>query len=286
MRDFGGFGGFDDLFGGGFGGGGGATRRATARQGRNLQATVQLDLREVATGTTKKLRIRHNVRCTTCNGSGSRGGSTSVCRECNGQGRVQRVARSILGNMMTVTDCPSCQGEGRVVVDACGDCSGEGLEVREETFSVTIPAGVSTGNIIPLRGQGDAGPRGGPAGDVYVVIDEKEDPVFQRIGDDIITDVFVSYPQATLGDRIEVPTLDGKAVLKIPSGTQSHRIFRMRGKGIGRLHDRGHGDQLVRVIVHTPDKLSSREKELLEQLRDAKSQDVPSPRKGQYGVED
>jgi molecular chaperone DnaJ len=185
MRDFGGFGGLDDLFG--FGGGGGGTRRATARQGRNLQATVQLDLREVASGTTKKLRIRHNVRCTACSGSGSRGGSASVCRECGGRGRVQRMARSILGNMMTVTDCPACHGEGRVVVDACGDCDGEGLQVREETFSVTIPAGVSTGNIIPLRGQGDAGPRGGPAGDVYVVIDEKDDPIFQRIGDDIVT---------------------------------------------------------------------------------------------------
>jgi molecular chaperone DnaJ len=284
MRDFGGFGGLDDLFG--FGGGGGGTRRATARQGRNLQATVQLDLREVASGTTKKLRIRHNVRCTACSGSGSRGGSASVCRECGGRGRVQRMARSILGNMMTVTDCPACHGEGRVVVDACGDCDGEGLQVREETFSVTIPAGVSTGNIIPLRGQGDAGPRGGPAGDVYVVIDEKDDPIFQRIGDDIVTDVFVTYPQASLGARIEVPTLDGKAMLKIPDGTRSHRIFRMRDKGIGRLHGRGRGDQLVRIIVHTPQSLTKREKELLEQLQEAQGDNVPPPRKGNYGVDE
>ena len=283
MRDFGGFGGLDDLFG--FGGGSG-TRRATARQGRNLQATVQLDLREVASGTTKKLRIRHSVRCTKCSGSGSRSGSASVCRECNGQGRVQRVARSILGNMMTVTECPACQGEGRTVTDACNDCHGEGLELREETFSVTIPAGVSTGNIIPLRGQGDAGPRGGPAGDIYVVIDEKEDPIFQRVGDDIITDVFVTYPQATLGDKIEVPTLDGKAMLKIPAATQSHRIFRMRDKGIGRLHGRGRGDQLVRVIVHTPDSPSKREAELLEELQKLQRGKVPAARKGQYGVEE
>lgn len=284
MRDFGGFGGLDDLFG--FGGGGGGTRRATARQGRNLQATVQLDLREVAAGTTKKLRIRHNVRCTACSGSGSRGGSTTVCRECGGRGRVQRVARSILGNMMTVTDCPACEGEGRIVVDACGECGGEGLEMREETFSVTIPAGVSTGNIIPLRGQGDAGPRGGPAGDVYVVIDEKDDPVFQRIGDDIITDVFVTYPQATLGARVEVPTLDGKAMLKIPAGTRSHRIFRMRDKGIGRLHGRGRGDQLVRIIVHVPQSLSKRQKELLQKLQETQGDDLPPPRKGDYGVDE
>lgn len=284
MRDFGGFGGLDDIFGFG-GGGGGGTRHATARQGRNLQATVQLDLREIATGTTKKLRIRHNVHCTRCNGTGSRGGATSVCRDCGGQGRVQRVARSILGNMMTVTDCPSCHGEGRIIVDRCEGCDGEGLEVSEETFSVTIPAGVSTGNIIPLRGQGDAGPRGGPAGDVYVVIDETEDPIFQRVGDDIITDVFVTYPQATLGARIEVPTLDGKAMLKIPGGTQSHRIFRMREKGLGRLHGRGTGDQLVRVIVHTPKSPSKQEKELLEQLQQLQGDKVPPARKGDYGVE-
>ena len=279
MRDFGGFGGLDDLFGLG----GGGRRRATARQGRNLQATVQLGLREVADGTTKKLRIRHSVRCTTCSGSGSRGGAPAMCRECGGQGRVQRVQRSILGNMMTVAECPACHGEGRVVVDLCPDCDGEGLEVRDETFSVTIPAGVSTGNIIPLRGQGDAGPRGGPAGDVYVVIDEKEDPVFVRTGDDIITDVFVTYPQAALGARIEVPTLEGKAMLKIPPGTQSHRVFRMREKGLGRLHGRGRGDQLVRVIVHTPKSLSKSEKELLQQLLEVQGEDVPPPRKGDYG---
>jgi len=282
MRDFGGFGGgFEDLFG--FGGGQEPQR---SRQGRNLQAHVRLSLQEVALGTTKKLKLRHQVRCRACGGSGARdGASPSVCRQCGGRGQVQRVARSILGNMLTVTDCPGCNGEGRIVVDACPKCGGEGLENTEETFSVRVPAGVSTGNYIPLRGQGDAGPRGGPPGDVFVVIEELEDPVFQRLGDDIVTDVFVTYPQAALGASVEVPTLDGKAVLKIPPGTQSHRIFRMREKGIGRLHRSGRGDQLVRVIVHTPDALSKRERQLLQELLELQDGNVPPPRKGNYGVE-
>jgi molecular chaperone DnaJ len=239
----------------------------------------------VALGTTKKLRIRHKVRCQSCGGSGARGGgAASVCRECGGRGQVQRVARSILGSMVTVSECPACDGEGRVIVDACAKCGGQGVEAAEETFSVRVPAGVSTGNYIPLRGQGDAGPRGGPPGDVFVVIEELEDPVFQRLGDDVITDVFITYPQAALGASVEVPTLDGKAVLKIPPGTQSHRIFRMREKGLGRLHGSGRGDQLVRVIVHTPESFSRREKQLLQELLELQDGNVPPPRKGKYGA--
>ena len=282
MRNFGGFGtAFEDLFE--FGGG--QVRRG-ARQGRNLQAHVQLGLQEIATGTTKKLRIRHRVRCSTCGGSGTRAGSTpSTCRQCGGRGQVQRVTRSFLGNMMTVTECSACGGSGQTITDPCTQCGGEGLESSEETFSVRVPAGVATGNYIPLRGQGDAGPNGGPAGDIYVVIDEKEDPVFQRVGDDIITDIFVAYPQAALGAKIEVPTLEGKAVLTIPAGTQSHRIFRLRDKGIGHLHGSGRGDQLVRVIVHTPEKVGKDERRLLEQLQELQSPNLPPPRKGNYGVE-
>jgi molecular chaperone DnaJ len=287
MRNFGGFGSaFEDFFDFGRGGGGGVSAGRSVRQGRNLQAHVRLTLQEVAQGTTKKLRIRHKVRCSTCGGSGARSGaSASTCRDCGGRGQVQRVMRSILGNMMTVTECPTCHGEGKIVTDPCSSCHGEGVELKEETFSVRIPAGVSTGNYIPLRGQGDAGPRGGPPGDVYVVIDEQEDPVFQRIGDDVITDVFITYPQAILGDKIEVPTLDGKALLTIPAGTQSHRIFRMRDKGIGHLHGSRHGDQLVRVIVHTQEKPTKEERRLLEELRQLQGTDVPPPRKGKYGVE-
>ena len=283
MRDFGGFGeAFGDLFGGGMRAGGGRMRQV---QGQNLQVRIDLTLQEVAEGTSKTLRVRHKVHCKTCRGTGSKSGQRQACRECNGLGQVQRVSQSFFGRMMTVTDCPACGGEGQVVQDPCPDCHGEGLEIAEETLTVKVPAGVSTGNIIPLRGRGDAGPRGGPAGDLYVLVREEEHPIFQRVGDDIVTDVFVSYAQAVLGDRIEVPTLDGKALLRIPPGTQSHRILRMRGKGLGRLHGQGRGDQLVRIVVHVPEHPSRDEKRILEQLR-ATPPELPAPRKGQYHVED
>jgi molecular chaperone DnaJ len=156
----------------------------------------------------------------------------------------------------------------------------------EETVSVKVPAGVTSGNYIPMRGLGDAGRRGGPSGDLYVVIEEQEDEIFQRVGDDIITDVHITYSQAVLGTRLEVPTLNGKAALKIPAGTQSHRIFRMRAKGLGRLNGGGVGDELVRVVVHTPESPSHRERELLEKLQEAQDGKLPPPRKGNYGLDE
>lgn len=284
MRDFG-FGGdpFGDMFGGGF-----QTRSARGRQqqGQNLQLRLRLSLHEVAEGTSKTLRVRHKIHCQTCNGSGSRTGTRQTCRECGGRGQVQRVAQSFLGRVMTVTDCPGCAGEGEIVGDPCAACGGEGLEIKEETLTVKVPAGVATGNIIQLRGQGDAGPRRGPNGDLFVLIEEEEDPVFQRVGDDIVTDVYVSFPQAALGDRVEVPTLDGKAMLRIPPGSQSHRVLRMRGKGIGRLHGTGRGDELVRIIVHVPENPTREEKRLIEELRNVKQSPVPPPHKGRYTVEE
>jgi molecular chaperone DnaJ len=283
MRDFGGFGGFEDLFGGG------ARRgRAGAREpGQNLQVKLQLGLAEIATGTTKKLRVRRRVACSACGGGGSKPGSgPSLCRECGGRGQVQRVAQSFFGRMMTVTECPACRGEGRIVLDPCGDCRGEGVQPADETVTVKVPAGVSSGNYIPLRGLGDAGRRGGPSGDLFVVIEETEDELFERIGDDVITDVFVTAAQAALGARIEVPTLGGRAALKIPAGTHSHRILRMKGKGLGRLNGGGRGDQLVRIVVHTPEEPSGRERQLLEELHELQQPRLPPPRKGHYGLEE
>jgi molecular chaperone DnaJ len=173
-----------------------------------------------------------------------------------------------------------------VLRDPCGDCHGEGVQPGDETVTVKVPAGVASGNYIPLRGMGDAARRGGPAGDLLVLIEEEDDPLFQRLGDDILVDVFVSVPDATLGARIEVPTLAGKAALKVPAGTASHSILRMKGKGLGRLQGSGHGDQLVRVIVHTPEPDSKRERELLEELRRVQDGKLPPPRKGRYGLED
>jgi molecular chaperone DnaJ len=149
-----------------------------------------------------------------------------------------------------------------------------------------VPAGVASGNYIPLRGMGDAGPRGGPSGDIFVVIEEMEDELFQRLGDDIITDVFVTYSQAILGSKIEVPTLNGKAALKIPAGTPSHSILRMRGKGLGRLNGGGRGDQLVRIVVHAPQSPSARERKILEELHTLQEGELPPPRRGHYGLEE
>jgi molecular chaperone DnaJ len=281
MRDFGGFGGFEDLFGGGRRG------RAGHESGQNLQVRLSLTLAEISLGTSKKIRVRRRLPCASCSGSGARAGAApNVCRECGGRGQVQRVAQSFFGRMMTVTECPACRGEGRVIVDPCPDCRGEGVQSAEETIPVKVPAGVANGNYIPLRGLGDAGRRGGPSGDIFVVIEEQEDELFQRLGDDIITDVFVTYSQAVLGAKIEVPTLNGKAALKIPAGTQSHRILRMRGKGLGRLHGGGRGDQLVRIVVHTPEAPSSPERKLLEELHELDEKHLPPPRKGNYGLEE
>lgn len=281
MRDFGGFGGFEDLLGGRRGRSGGR------EVGQNLQARLALQLSEIATGTTKKLRIRRRIACNACSGRGTAAGSApETCRDCGGRGQVQRVVQSFLGRMMTVTDCPTCGGEGRLVVHRCDKCSGEGLEVAEETVSVQVPAGVANGNYIPMQGLGNAGRRGGASGDLFVVIEEEPDDLFQRLGDDIITDVFISHADAVLGAKIEVPTLNGKAALRIPPGTQSHRIFRMRGKGLGRLERGGRGDQLVRIVVHTPETASADERDLLEKLRALQEGRLPPPHKGNYGLEE
>jgi molecular chaperone DnaJ len=276
MRDFGGF---EDLFGGG------RRRRAGGREpGRNLQVRLALSLAEIAAGTTKKLRVRRQGPCPTCNGSGARAGaSAAACGECGGRGQVQRVVSSFFGRMMTVADCPACNGEGQVLREPCPDCRGDGLKPREETVSVQVPAGVANGNYLPLRGLGDAGRRGGPSGDLLVLIEEEDDPLFQRLGDDILVDVHVTPADAALGIKVEVPTLAGKSALRIPPGTQSHTILRMRGKGLGRLSGGGTGDQLVRVLVHTPEPRSGRERELLEELRRLQAERLPPPRKGRYG---
>jgi len=279
MRDFG-MGGFD--FGGGAGGG-----RGARDVGANLQIKLVLTLPEVAGGAQKKLRVRRRVACSVCAGSGAQAGSQpETCRECGGRGQVQRVVQSFLGRMVTVTDCPVCNGEGRVVRDRCSDCRGEGTQPSEETVQVRIPAGVTAGQYVKMRGMGDAGRRGGPPGDLLVLIDEEPHDLFTRAGDDIVLDYFVTPADLALGAKIEVPTLAGKSALKVPAGTQSHAILRMRGKGLGRLNGHGHGDQLVRVIVHTPESPSGREKDLLEELRSLQQAKLPPPRRSDLPFEE
>ena len=282
MREFGlgGFGGFE--FGGGAGGGG--RGRET---GANVQVALQLTLAEIAVGVTKKLEVKRRVTCDTCAGSGARAGSApETCGECGGRGQVQRVVQSFLGRMVTVSECPACDGAGRIVRERCDACRGDGTQVAQQSVQVRVPAGVGGGHYVQLRGMGHAGRRGAPAGDLLALIEEEDDPIFQRLGDDVVTDVFITAADAALGARIEVPTLQGKSAVKIPAGTQSHTILRLRGKGLGRLHGGGQGDQLVRVVVHVPESPSKREKELLEELRQLQQPRLPTPRKGRYGVEE
>ncbi len=277
MRDFGGFG-FEDLFGGG--GGGGRGRRGADARGRDLQVRLKLSLEEVAKGVEKTLKINLDQPCPDCGGAGTRNGKTSACPECHGTGQVRNVQRSIFGQFVSVGACGRCQGAGQVIEDPCPTCHGEGRVRKERKVKVKIPAGVSTGNYLTLRGQGNAGQRGGPAGDLIVLIEVEEHPDFERHGDDILYDLPISFSQAALGAEVEVPTLDGRARLTIPAGTQTGKILRMRGKGVPHLNSSGRGDQLVRVTVWTPTRLSVRERELLEELATVESQSPPAAGRG------
>jgi molecular chaperone DnaJ len=269
---------FGDIFGGGFGGsifdevfGGTRTRRRstshTGTPGSDLRVTLRLRLEEIATGVEKKIKVKRLKRCDTCGGSGARPGSgRETCPHCNGSGELRQVSRSMFGQFVNITTCPTCGGEGRVIRQPCTTCGGEGRTHGETTVKVNVPAGVAEGNYIPLQGQGNAGRRGGPAGDLIVEIQEEPHPYFTRNGDDIIYDLLISFPLAALGGEVEIPTLTSKAKLTIDPGTPAGRMLRMRDRGIPHLNGHGRGDQLVRINIWVPQRLNSREKELLREL--------------------
>ncbi|MDZ7318111.1 MAG: molecular chaperone DnaJ [candidate division KSB1 bacterium] len=264
--------GFEDFFGGGA-----RSRGSRARtRGSDLQLRLELTYEEIATGVTKKIKLKRYEKCDVCGGNGLKKGSTPVtCSLCHGTGEIRQASRTIFGQFINVTTCSQCHGEGKTIKDACHACAGEGRLKTDATLTVNIPAGVATGNYLTLRGEGHAGPRGGPAGDAIVVIEEKEHPYFERHGDDILYDLYLSFSQVALGDEVEVPTLNGRASLTIVPGTQSGKILRMRGKGIPHLNHSGKGDQLVRVLVWTPTKLTEKEKKLFREL--AQSEAVRPP---------
>jgi molecular chaperone DnaJ len=263
MRDFGGFAGFGDMFGGRGGPG--------PRTGGDLKVTVPLTLEEVATGVEKQFTAKVLDPCGGCSGTGSEGGKApGRCPTCNGAVEVRRAQRSFFGQFVSVAPCPACAGEGTVITTPCRVCKGEGRTRTEKTVNVRIPAGVATGQYMTLRGQGNAGARGGPRGDILVVFEVEDDPRFERDGEDLYTEVPVSYPQLVLGDELEVPSVLGQLSLKIPPGTQSGHVFHLRGRGLPRVNAAGVGDLHVRVQLVTPEPgdLTSEEKRLLEQLRD------------------
>jgi len=257
--------GFGDIFEAFFGGST-ATRQAPQR-GASLEYRLTLDLEEAAFGCEKEVEVVRTEVCADCSGTGSRPGVPPVrCPNCNGSGQVRRVQSSIFGRFTNVATCPQCQGEGQLITDPCPRCRGSGRERRRRTLSVAIPAGVSHGTRLRLRGEGDAGTRGGPAGDVFVDILVRPHERFVRDGDDILCQVAVNFAQAALGAEISVPTLDGEARLKVPAGTQSGTVLRLKGKGVPHLSRGGRGDQLVTVLVETPQKLSREQRRLLEEL--------------------
>ncbi len=284
--DFSHAGDFQDIFEGFFGGGGGGRRRSRGGpsgppKGRDLKIKVSLTLEEIAEGAEKKIALTRFQRCGTCEGTGAASGSArETCRTCGGQGQVQQVAQTLFGQSMTVTACPTCDGEGQNVANPCTECDGDGRERGQTTLSVRIPAGVQEGNYIPLRGQGEVGPRGGPPGDALVFIEEQEHEYFTRDGNHVIYQLPLGFGQAALGAEIKVPILAGSAALKIPSGTQSGRVFRMSGKGIPDVNGRGGGDQLVQVILWTPEDLSRRERELFTELAQLEEERVAAGGEG------
>ncbi|HYM21225.1 MAG TPA: molecular chaperone DnaJ [Candidatus Kapabacteria bacterium] len=266
---------FSDIFGGMSGGsifdqffgGGGMRTQSGPERGSDIQIRLPLTLEEIAVGVEKTIKVRHFRKCSTCSGSGAKAGTTvQTCGTCGGSGQVRQVRSMGFGQFVNVGPCPTCNGSGTIIKEKCPVCVGEGRVQEESTLKVKIPAGVSDGNYLTLSSQGHAGRRGGPAGDAIVVIEELEHDIFVRDGDDVILDLDITFPQAALGAEVEVPTLSGRALLKVQGGIRSGTILRMREKGIQHLNRSGKGDQLVRVHIVTPTKITKTERELIEKL--------------------
>jgi len=262
---------FGDIFGGGGAQQrGGGARRSAGVPGNDMKMTIKLTLEEIAFGVEKKLKVKKYIKCDECRGTGAETDEDFMtCSTCSGTGEFRQVSRTMFGSFVNVQPCPNCNGEGRTIKNKCKACGGDGRVKSEETISVKIPSGVSTNNYITLRGQGNAGARGGPAGDLIVVIDEKEHQYFERDGDHIFYDLQISIPDAILGTEVEVPTLKGKAKLRVEPGTQSGKLLRMKEKGIQRLNSVMRGDQFVRVNVFIPKKISDSERKHIEKLKEA-----------------
>ncbi|MEO6444805.1 MAG: molecular chaperone DnaJ [Gemmatimonadaceae bacterium] len=264
MKDFGAFSGLGDFF---QQQGGRRSQAGQPRQGQDVKITVDLTLVEVAAGVTKTFTVKLLDGCEKCSGTGAEPGTKpQTCHTCAGSGEVRRAQRSFFGQFVSVVPCPMCSGEGVVVTSPCKKCRGEGRSRGEHTIPVQIPAGVSTGQYMTLRGLGNAGPRGGPRGDILVVFEVAEDPRFERDGEDLYTEVFISYPQLVLGADIDVPTVVGEMSVRIPPGTQSGQVMHLRGRGLPRVNSSGVGDLHVRVQLWTPDTVSREEEDLLRRL--------------------
>lgn len=257
------FGDLGDIFG--FGG---KRRRSSTRSGRDLHMDMTIDFSEAVFGIEKVIELEKVIACEHCHGSGAEPGSKiETCPECQGSGQVRRVQQTILGAIQSVTACPRCQGEGKIISQPCSRCNGQGRIKDKVRMKIKVPAGISDGQSIKLSGQGEAGVKGGAFGDLYITFRVKPHQAFSRLGDDLKTMVSIPFSLAALGGKVEVKTLDGSYInLKIPSGTESGKIFKIKNKGVERLHGRGQGDLLVEVKIKTPQKLSRSQKKLMEEL--------------------
>ena len=265
---------FGDIFGEGgspfdsFFGGARTRTRPTGQRGSNLRIKVTLTLEEIAAGVTKKIKVKKHVTCDQCNGSGAKdSNSVQTCATCRGGGYVRQVKNTFLGQMQTTVTCPTCSGSGQQVTANCPKCKGDGRMYGEETLDIEIPAGVEEGMQLSLRGKGNAGAKGGPAGDLLINIEEKPNEFLQRDGMNLIHEMYLNFADAALGTSVEVPTIDGRVKIKIPPGTQSGKIFRLKGKGLPSVQAYGAGDQLIHVNVWTPKKVNDEERALLEKLK-------------------
>jgi molecular chaperone DnaJ len=279
-------GGISDLFNAFFGGGGfaGDRRAGGPTRGPDLEVVLELDFADAVFGTQQPVSVRTAVPCDTCEGSGAAPGTSARrCDECGGQGQVRRVRQSILGQMVTASPCPRCSGMGEVIDSPCADCGGEGRKLEEKSYRVDIPAGVDTGSTLRLSGRGAAGPRGGGHGDLYVHVEVRAHPRFKRQAYDLVDEQRVSMAQAALGAHIKYETLDGSEDLVIPPGTQSGRVFRLRGRGVPHVEGRGRGDLLVQILVDVPTNLSREEDELLRQFAAARGEEVAPPDNSFFG---
>lgn len=285
---------FGDIFGEGgspfesfFGGSSGRGRtRSRGQRGSNLRVKVKLTLEEIATGVSKKIKVKKQLNCKTCNGSGAKDkNSVATCSTCRGSGYVRQVRSTFLGQMQTTVACPNCNGSGQTITAKCGTCKGEGRSVGEDTIELDIPAGVAEGMQLSLQGKGNAGSMGGPNGDLLVSIVEVEHPQLQRDGMNVIFELYLNFADASLGTTVEVPTIDGKVKIKIPAGTQAGKIFRLKGKGLPAVQSYGKGDQLIHTSIWTPKKLNDEERKLLQKLKTMPNFD-PQPGKSEKGFFD
>lgn len=264
---------FGDIFGGhfggfgGFGGFGSSQRGRRVNRGSDLRVKVKLTLKEILNGVEKKIKVKKYVSCSHCDGNGSENGnSVSNCTTCNGSGVVTRVANTILGQMQTSSTCPTCNGDGKTITKKCSHCNGEGILREEEVITIKIPAGVGEGMQLSMSGKGNAARRGGVNGDLLIVIEEEEDPNLIRDDNDVIFNLFLSFPTAALGGTVEVPTIDGVAKVKIDPGTQPGKVLRLRNKGLPTINGYGKGDQLIHVNVYVPENLSAKERKQMEEM--------------------